>query len=143
MISIHLMLMLIENPWDFTLRGTYFNTSHVNVNLSFIRYSINRVYISIHLMLMLIPGCIVQISCNKAISIHLMLMLIQTIQGGMSGYSLISIHLMLMLIFVLNGCLHTADTISIHLMLMLIGNHSHSFQMSLFDFNTSHVNVNL
>ena len=71
-------------------------------------------------MLMLIPGCIVQISCNKAISIHLMLMLI----------------------FVLNGCLHTADTISIHLMLMLIGNHSHSFQMSLFDFNTSHVNVN-
>ena len=92
---------------------------------------------------MLIPGCIVQISCNKAISIHLMLMLIQTIQGGMSGYSLISIHLMLMLIFVLNGCLHTADTISIHLMLMLIGNHSHSFQMSLFDFNTSHVNVNL
>ena len=72
-ISIHLMLMLIEKHADGgRQRERYFNTSHVNVNLSDNKEHQGFILISIHLMLMLIGivsqdyRCVVQfqyISC--------------------------------------------------------------------------------
>ena len=75
-ISIHLMLMLIIYVWHMAVVGMYFNTSHVNVNLQIVlvitsdtvdfntsHVNVNRtisnlksfrLFISIHLMLMLI-----------------------------------------------------------------------------------------
>ena len=54
LISIHLMLMLIKKAMEDDGFFEYFNTSHVNVNLSFQLVPPIFVHISIHLMLMLI-----------------------------------------------------------------------------------------
>ena len=142
-ISIHLMLMLIYTSKDITCLCRE---------------------ISIHLMLMLIFSAVICKTIFKHISIHLMLMLILGITlkniTFLSNFNtshvnvnhtninkcksiyIISIHLMLMLIVSFIRYSINSVYISIHLMLMLILIQTHMF-ITCFDFNTSHVNVNL
>ena len=119
----------------------HFNTSHVNVNLIKTNNNFCTTYISIHLMLMLIPnGCLIPF-LSAGISIHLMLMLILFKHTHNILIIFISIHLMLMLIFLKAISLSSLFCISIHLMLMLILLRLRK-GFSLVHFNTSHVNVN-
>ena len=113
-----LMLILILPFLEGRLQS-YFNTSHVNVNL------IN----------------LFDISPNNSISIHLMLMLILNVPLFQPPVLLISIHLMLMLIKNRIMTCYLNCIISIHLMLMLIDFDSF-WGGGCSNFNTSHVNVN-
>ena len=75
-ISIHLMLMLINNTCGSIMDDFNFNTSHVNVNRLPVRQWRPYLIISIHLMLMLIVSILFSSITSSIISIHLMLMLI-------------------------------------------------------------------
>ena len=133
------MLILPLLPWFSVLSN--FNTSHVNVNRESRWLWTGRIYISIHLMLMLIYNNHNTIHHNIHISIHLMLMLINnkrrptivkcdfnTSHVNVNRFFLaitslnrkISIHLMLMLIDFSSCVWFYRTAISIHLMLMLI-----------------------
>ena len=77
----------------------HFNTSHISINHdNVIRFALH-IYISIHLMFLLITEILKRYPYWTVISIHLMFLLIKPDIAGKELQRHISIHLMFLLIF--------------------------------------------
>ena len=91
------MFLLIEKSISMPPRSGNFNTSHVSINLISIQLAGIILFISIHLMFLLITTCSGSVKRGVLISIHLMFLLIE-LKSNENYKQLISIHLMFLLI---------------------------------------------